>query len=53
MTCIISIFSIIGFVTTCDVIYMLAVDQWGIYQINQEIKRKKLEKENEYANKNK
>ena len=52
MTSIISIFSIIGFVTTCAVIYMIAVDQWGIFQINQEIKRKKIKKENEYGNKN-
>ena len=39
MTCIISIFTIIGFITTCAAVYMFAVDQWGIYKIDQKWKK--------------
>ena len=53
MTCIISIFTVIGFITTCAAVYMFAVDQIGIYKINQEWKKNKLKKENEYRAKNK
>ena len=38
-TCIISIFTIIGFITTCAAVYMFAVDQWGIYKIDQKWKK--------------
>ena len=53
MTCIISIFTIIGFITTCAAVYMFAEDQWGIYKIDQKWKKEKIKRENEYRAKNK
>ena len=51
MACILSIFTIIGFITTCAVFYLIAVDQWGIYQITK--RDKNLEKEKNVRNKSK
>ncbi len=53
MTCIISIFTVIGFITTCVLIWLFVQDQIGIYKINQKWKKEKIEKENEYRAKNK